>query len=137
MVPLRPAVPLPPRLVSRPPVDMLGILNIGLVSLRERVEEIELRRATGALALQVGVSVIMESVLAAVVAAVIAILVALLSLPLVTAAMFSNLPMAADVDFPYETAAFGIIVAGLTGFVGGIVPAIRAARMDIANVMRA
>jgi putative ABC transport system permease protein len=76
-------------------VGALGILNIGLVALRERVEEIALRRATGALALQIGLSVLAESVLAA------------------------------------------LTAACLAGFAGGLIPAVRAARMDIANVMRA
>jgi putative ABC transport system permease protein len=118
-------------------VGTLGILNIGLVSLHERVEEIALRRATGALAVQVGLSVVMESVLAAVVAAFGAVALAWLAVPLVTPALFSNLSLVASIDFPYQTAIVGIAVAGAAGFAGGIIPAARASRIHIASVMRA
>jgi putative ABC transport system permease protein len=118
-------------------VGAIGILNIGLVSLHERVDEIGLRRATGATALQIGLSVIMEAVLAAAVAACVAILVARLALAPLTDLLLSNAPLASEVGFPYQTALFGVLVAGFAGFAGGIIPAVKAARMDIANVMRA
>ncbi len=118
-------------------VGTLGILNIGLVSLHERVEEIALRRATGALALQIGLSVVMESVLTALVAALGACVLAWVAVPLVAPALFSNLSLAASLDFPYQTAIVGIAVAGAAGFAGGIIPAARATRIQIANVMRA
>jgi putative ABC transport system permease protein len=118
-------------------VGVIGILNIGLVSLRERVEEIGLRRATGATALQVGLSVLTESILAALAAACVAVLLAWLILPLITSVLFSHLAMASTVSFPYQTAAAGIAVAGLAGLAGGIIPAIRASRMNIADIMRA
>jgi putative ABC transport system permease protein len=118
-------------------VGVLGILNIGLVSLRERVEEIGLRRATGATAVQIGISVLMEAILAALAAALIAVLLAWLSLPVVTSILFSQLAMASAIGFPYQTAVQGIAVAGLAGLAGGIIPAVRASRMNIADVMRA
>lgn len=118
-------------------VGVLGILNIGLVSLRERTEEIALRRATGATRIQIGSSVLEESVLAAVVSAVIAILVAWFLVPFVSTSLFPNLPLVDDVGFPYQTALAGIVIAALAGLAGGIIPATRAAFIDIASVMRA
>jgi putative ABC transport system permease protein len=118
-------------------VGIIGILNIGLVSLRERVEEIGLRRATGATALQIGLSVLTESILAALAAACVAVVLAWLMLPLITSVLFSNLAMASTVSFPYQTAAAGIGVAGFAGLTGGIIPAVRASRMNIADIMRA
>jgi putative ABC transport system permease protein len=118
-------------------VGTLGILNIGLVSLHERVEEIALRRATGAFAVQIAASVVIESVIASVIAAIVAVVVALVALPLITQTLFADLPTAVDVSFPYQTAILGIVAAALAGFAGGIVPAVRAARMEIADVMRA
>lgn len=118
-------------------VGILGILNVGLVSLRERVEEIALRRATGATAVQIGISVLEEAVLAAVVSAAVAVVVSWVLVPFVTVSLFANLPMIQEVGFPYQTAVAGILVAAFAGFAGGIIPAVRAARMDIADVMRA
>jgi len=118
-------------------VGVLGILNIGLVSLRERVEEIALRRATGATRLQIGLSVVGESVLAALASAVFAVVVAWFTVPFAATSLFPNLPMIESVGFPYQTAAVGILVSGLAGFLGGIIPAIRAATIDIASIMRA
>ncbi len=117
-------------------VGVLGILNIGLVSLRERVEEIALRRATGATRAQISASVLAESVLAAVVSASVAVAIAWFLVPLVTASLFPNLPLVDAVGFPYQTAAVGIVVAALAGLAGGIIPAGRAAYIDIATIMR-
>jgi putative ABC transport system permease protein len=118
-------------------VGALGILNIGLVSLHERVEELALRRACGAIAAQIGLAILLEGVFAAVVAACFAIVGAGLLLPIVTQLLFPNYPTSEATGFPFQTAVLGMAAAALAGFFGGIVPAIRAARMQIANVMRA
>jgi putative ABC transport system permease protein len=118
-------------------VGALGILNIGLASLHERVEELALRRACGAIAAQIGLAILLEGVFAAIAAALLAIVAAALFLPIVTQSLFPNYPTSEAISFPYQTAVFGIAAAALAGFCGGIVPAIRAARMQIANVMRA
>ncbi len=118
-------------------VGVLGITNIGLASLRERVEEIALRRATGAPAVQVALSVLMESMIASILSGFIAIGLSWLALPWVIQTLFPNLASMADTAFPVKTLALGIAAAGLAGFAGGIIPALRASRLNIADVMRA
>jgi hypothetical protein len=118
-------------------IGALGILNIGLVSLNERVEEFALRRAVGAVATQIGLSVIMESVFASLIAAFVAVILASLCLPLLAETLYVGLPTSADISFPYQTAALGTAASAMAGLSGAIVPAIRAARISIATVMRA
>lgn len=118
-------------------VGMLGILNIGLATLGERVEELALRRATGATRGQIAAIVLLEALFTALFAAIVAIVLARITFPWTAYVMFPNLPDVVDFDFPYLAALVGILASAAAGILGGALPAIRAARISIATVMRA
>ncbi len=115
-------------------VGVLGVLNIGLATLKERADELALRRSLGATKADVLILVLSESVLIGCAGALLAIAIALAAYhPLVAAAIGHG----RSVPFPVDAAVYGIVVGGLAGAAGGIVPAMRAARLPIAAVMRA
>jgi putative ABC transport system permease protein len=118
-------------------IGSAGILNVGLATVGERVEEFALRRAVGTpRALLAGI-VLAETLLTGVLTAAVAIGVAVLAIKLGSAALGSRLPYIGGLDFPWQAAVAGIIAGLVAGLLGGLIPAIRAARIPIATVMRA
>jgi ABC-type antimicrobial peptide transport system permease subunit len=118
-------------------IGCLGLLNIGLATLGERIEEFALRRATGATRGQIFLIVLTEAVLTSLVAALIAVLIAGFGVPALILAFFSSTPGLTVPAFPFGAAALGIAAAAAAGFIGGLVPAVKASRVQIATVMRA
>ncbi|MFI1196888.1 ABC transporter permease [Micromonospora sp. NPDC020750] len=115
-------------------VGVLGVLNIGLATLKERADELALRRSLGATKGDIMVLVLAESVLIGCVGSLAAVLLAVaMYRPLVAAALSGS----TDVPFPLSAAVYGVVVGALAGAAGGLIPALRAARTPIAAVMRA
>ncbi|MFI5844003.1 ABC transporter permease [Catenuloplanes sp. NPDC051500] len=118
-------------------IGVAGVLNVGLATVGERVEEFALRRAVGTpRALLAGI-VLAETLLTGLLTAAAAIGFAAGALKVATTVMGSSDPFLADLQFPWEAAVAGIIAGLVAGILGGFVPAIRAARIPIATVMRA
>lgn len=111
-------------------VGGVGVSNIMLVSVRERVREIGLRKAVGARPRDIGVQFLLEAVLLTTVGGAIgiglgvgaALLVAVLS------------PVPAAVTWWAMALAFG--VSAVVGIVFGVVPAQRAGRLDPVVALR-
>ncbi len=116
---------------------MLGILNIGLAALPERVVELSLRRAAGATRRSIVVVMMTESVLVGAAAASLAVAGAFLLYPVTSRMIFPQIPASAADQFPLLSAIVGIAAGMLAGLLGGLIPALRAAAMDIASIMRA
>lgn len=115
-------------------VGVIGVLNIGLASLRERAEELALRRALGARRSDVAVLVLAESVLIGLLGAAAAIACATGLFHTLAPAVWGS---AGTVSFPLSAGFAGLAAGALAGLAGGAVPALRAARLPIATVMRA
>ncbi|NJQ13472.1 ABC transporter permease [Streptomyces bohaiensis] len=115
-------------------VGVIGVLNIGLASLRERAEELALRRALGARRLDVAILVLAESVLSGLLGAATAIAGATGLFYALVPALWGS---AGNVGFPLSAGVAGLAAGVLAGLAGGAVPALRAARLPIATVMRA
>jgi ABC-type antimicrobial peptide transport system permease subunit len=118
-------------------IGVAGILNVGLATVGERVEEFALRRAVGTpRALLAGI-VLAETLLTGLFTAAAAIGAGIGGLKVVSLLVGQSEPLLRDVQFPWEAGVAGIIAGLLGGLLGGLIPALRAAGIPIATVMRA
>ncbi|MDR7185372.1 putative ABC transport system permease protein [Microbacterium trichothecenolyticum] len=113
----------------------LGLVNIQLVAMRQRIREIGVRRSFGATQGRIFTSVLLESVVATAVAGVIgiAIAVAVLKAPFVME-MFSAMQ---DIPpFPVRAAVTGLVAAVAIGALAGFIPALMAVRSNVIDALR-
>ncbi|KJL44066.1 MULTISPECIES: ABC transporter permease [Microbacterium] len=113
----------------------LGLVNIQLVAMRQRIREIGVRRSFGATQGRIFTSVLLESVVATAVAGVIgiAIAVAVLKAPFVMD-MFSGMQ---DIPpFPVRAAVTGLVAAVAIGALAGFIPALMAVRSNVIDALR-
>ena len=113
----------------------LGLLNVAIVTVRQRVREIGIRRAVGASAARVFFAVFMESVVATFAAGVIGVGIAIVvvrSLPLETMGIaLSDTPA-----FPVGAAIAGVAISSSIGALCGIIPALAAVRIKPIDAIR-
>ena len=115
----------------------LGLVNIALVTVRQRIREIGVRRSFGATAPRVFFSVMLESVAGTVVAGVVGVMVAILVVEdprvqaFVAQGTVDDLP-----PFPVEAALIGLGSATLIGAVAGLLPALVAVRVKVIDAIR-
>lgn len=118
-------------------IGVAGILNVGLATVGERVEEFALRRAVGTPRTLLAGIVLAETLLTGLFTAAAAIGVASLTLKVIGSVLSGRTPIPLDMAFPWQAGVAGIIAGLVAGLLGGLIPAIRAARIPIATVMRA
>lgn len=116
----------------------LGVLNVGLVTVRQRVREIGVRRSFGATSARVFTAVLLESVVATTLAGAAAVVVSV--------GVVSNLPLEllggyglslSDVPpFPVRAAVEGLVAAVGVGALAGLVPAVVAVRARVVDAIR-
>ena len=114
----------------------LGLVNIALVTVRQRIREIGIRRSFGATAGRVFFAVMMESVVASVAAGVIgvALAVAIVQSPLVQDLLAEGI---IDVPpFPVEAAIIGLASSAFVGALAGLLPALVAVRVKVIDAIR-
>jgi len=116
---------------------MLGILNIGLATLPDRVVELALRRSAGATRRSVVLLMVTESVLVGALAAIAAAAISYFLYPATSRMIFPDIASSEVSQFPLSSSLIGVGAGMLAGLLGGIVPAQKAAMMDIASIMRA
>lgn len=114
----------------------LGLVNIQLVAMRQRIREIGVRRSFGATGGRIFVSVMLESVVATTVAGVVGIVlvVVLMQQAWVVQALapgISDIP-----PFPFSAALTGLIAAVAVGAVAGLIPALVAVRVKPIDAIR-
>jgi putative ABC transport system permease protein len=114
----------------------LGLVNISLVTVRQRIREIGIRRSFGATAGRVFFAVMMESIVATAVAGVVGVIVAVLIVrsPLVQDVVNQGLVDAPA--FPAEAAGIGILSAVVVGALAGLLPALVAVRVKVIDAIR-
>ena len=118
-------------------IGVAGILNVGLASVGERVEEFALRRAVGTPRSLLAGIVLAETLLTGLLTAAAAIGVGVAGLKAVSVLAGDSQPFLHGVQFPWEAGLAGILAGLAAGILGGFVPALRAAGIPIATVMRA
>ena len=118
-------------------IGVAGILNVGLATVGERIEEFALRRAVGTPRSLLAGIVLAETLLTGLLTAAAAIGVSVAALTLVVRFLGDSEPLLNDVRFPWDAGVAGIIAGLVAGALGGLIPAIRAAGIPIATVMRA
>lgn len=118
-------------------IGVAGILNVGLATVGERVEEFALRRAVGMSRLLLAGIVLAETLLTGLLTAALAIGAGAAGLQIALTMFGSRFPSLQGTTFPWEAGVAGVIAGLVAGVLGGLIPAIRAARIPIATVMRA
>ena len=118
-------------------IGVAGILNVGLATVGERVEEFALRRAVGTPRSLLAGIVLAETLLTGLLTAGAAIAVASQTLRFVGTVYGGRQPFLQHLTFPWQAGAAGVVAGLVAGLLGGLIPAIRAARIPIATVMRA
>lgn len=116
----------------------IGVLNVGLVTVRQRIREIGVRRSFGATGGRVFFAVLLESVAATFVAGFLAVMLSII--------LVSNFPLEAvlpagvtlqDVPpFPVAAAVEGLVAATAVGALAGVVPATMAVRAKVIDAIR-
>jgi putative ABC transport system permease protein len=114
----------------------LGLVNISLVTVRQRIREIGIRRSFGATAGRVFFAVMMESVVATLAAGVVGVTIAILIVqnPLVRQLVgqgVQDLPA-----FPIEAALIGLAASAVVGALAGLLPALVAVRVKVIDAIR-
>ncbi|GLY00359.1 FtsX-like permease family protein [Actinoplanes sp. NBRC 101535] len=118
-------------------IGVAGILNVGLATVGERVEEFALRRAVGTPRSLLAGIVLAETLITGLLTSAIAIGVSAAALKAVVTVLGPSEPLLRGVEFPVDAGVAGIVAGLIAGVLGGIIPAIRAAGIPIATVMRA
>lgn len=114
----------------------LSLVNISIVTLKQRIREIGIRRSFGATAGRVFFSVMMESVVGTLVAGIVGVMIAV--------AIVSNewiqrqvAPSIQDLPpFPVDAAILGLICATSVGALAGLLPALLAVRVKVIDAIR-
>jgi len=114
----------------------LGLVNISLVTVRQRIREIGIRRSFGATAGRVFFAVMMESVVATLAAGVVGVSLAVVIVqnPWVREKVgqgVQDLP-----PFPIEAAIVGLAAAVGVGALAGLLPALVAVRVKVIDAIR-
>ncbi|GAA1078244.1 ABC transporter permease [Nocardiopsis metallicus] len=117
---------------------LLGVLNVGLVTVRERRRELATYRALGASRFTLFVAVVMEAVVVAVVAGLIALALswAMVAAGGVVIGRLMWLPPDIAMTVPPSAALVGLGSAAFVGLLAGIIPAIRALRASVVAGLR-
>jgi putative ABC transport system permease protein len=117
-------------------IAALGIVNVGLSSLRERSKELVIRRAIGATRHNIFALVIGSALMTAAIVAVLSVVLAIAGVYIVAPRLVPTASAIAVPGFPWLPCGGGILAAVITALVGSIIPAIRAARLPVALALR-
>lgn len=116
----------------------LGVFNVGMMAVRQRVREIGIRRSFGATSGRVFSAIMLESVVATVLAGVAAVALAVVvvaNLPIEQ--WFNNgVPIADEPGFPVQAAVEGLVAAAGVGALAGLLPAVLAVRVKVIDAIR-
>ena len=114
----------------------LGLVNISLVTVRQRVREIGIRRSFGATAGRVFFAVMMESVVATVAAGAAGVALAVLIVQNPTVRDYVAFGIEDLPPFPVSAALLGMAAAVGVGALAGLLPALVAVRVKVIDAIR-
>ena len=113
----------------------IGVLNVSLMTVRQRVREFGLRRAVGARPRDLAVLVLCESVQVTLIGGLVGVGLALLVGVVLTLVGVDGVRDLGLVGIA-RPAALGLLVAVATGVAGGLVPALRSVRVSVLDALR-
>ena len=113
-------------------VGGIGIINIMLSSISERVREIGIRKSIGATNLDMFSQILTESVVLAVSGGIIGLIVS----PFLIDALASYAPDTTPPIITVESMFIGFSFSAITGSLAGLIPAIKAAKLDPIEALR-
>jgi FtsX-like permease family len=117
-------------------VGLVGVINIGLVGVRERTREFALRRAVGTPPFVISTMVLLESLILILGGSIIGIAIAAtFSWVLATqaASLLNGIPLT---PVELSTVFIGLAVGSISGLVAGSLPAMRARRLSVVSGLR-
>ncbi|TDQ54701.1 putative ABC transport system permease protein [Actinorugispora endophytica] len=115
---------------------LLGVLNVGLVTVRERRRELATYRALGASSFTLFVAVVTEAVVVSVVAGAIALALCYLLAGVGDVFAAPHLPSDVSILVPPEAVLVGLGSAAFVGLLAGVIPAWRALRASVVAGLR-
>lgn len=116
-------------------VGGIGIMNIMLVAVNERIREIGLRKAVGATAQNIQRQFLLETVLISLLAGVIGLILGII-FSFITALVIRSLGYEWDFIVSWQSIVLGVGVSFLVGLVFGIYPARKAASLEPIESLR-
>lgn len=117
-------------------IGALSLINISIITVKQRIHEIGVRRSFGATNRRIFFSIMLESVVATVVAGVIGIIIAILLMRVVPLEPLVGMPVRIRPPFPMSAALIGLLSATGVGALSGIIPAIVAVRIKPIDAIR-
>ena len=108
-------------------VSVLGQINIGLSSLEQRTHELLIRRALGASRLNISILVLGSQFILSIVVCLIVQIISFI-LPV-------DSPISSP-DYPIVAALAAVLTSVLTALLGGVIPAIKASKLEPALALR-
>ncbi len=118
-------------------VSALGILNIGLSSVRERSHEFVVRRALGARRSDLTWQVLLHSLGIGVIASALAVTTVIVGVRLWVPNLIAQNSAIVPPGVPWEAVLWGLVAASATTLLGALAPAIVASRLNMADALRA
>lgn len=116
-------------------VSVLGQINIGLSSLEQRTHELLIRRALGASRCNISVLVLGSQFLLSLMVCTISIIVSLILVNCIGLFLPSDTPITVP-EYPITAAVIAVISSIITALLGGVIPAIKAAKLEPALALR-
>ncbi|MBW3068375.1 MULTISPECIES: ABC transporter permease [unclassified Actinomyces] len=114
----------------------LSLINISMVTVKQRIHEIGVRRSFGATSRRIFFSIMLESVVATVVAGVIGIGIAIVGMRVAPLDALLGVAVETRPPFPMSAALIGLIAATVVGALSGIIPALVAVRIKPIDAIR-
>ena len=115
-------------------VGGLGVANTMLASIKDRVKEIGVRRATGATKLDMMIQFLVEACFLSLCGGVIGVAASWAAMPMLARCLPAGFPGAPV--FILSFAAFGLLSSIAVGVIAGLFPALRAARLSPLEALR-
>ncbi|MFD5867396.1 ABC transporter permease [Corynebacterium sp. NPDC060344] len=115
----------------------LGLLTVSIVTIGHRVREIGIRRAMGASAARIFISVFLESIVATTVAGVVGVVLSIVTVKQLPLEAMLGMPIdLGTVPYPLTAAFMGVAIASLVGALAGVIPATIAVRVKPIDAIR-
>jgi putative ABC transport system permease protein len=120
-------------------VASIGIVNVMLANIVQRSREYAIRMAMGADSNDIAIVVVLESFMFGILGAAFGIAMAFALSPIVSGLIASSVPEASRLQpmFSANGILLPLLVCGISGLSAGIVPALRARKVDVLAVLRA